>query len=83
MLCHYGVFVCLFVCLFVVCVCVCADLPGRIIVTEVDKVLHEPGVDLTKSQALVWRLQNGLGTVGMGAEINYERGGPVGTTLGH
>ena len=37
-------------------------LPGGIIVSEIDKVLHEPGVDLAQCQALVWRLQNGLGT---------------------
>ena len=37
-------------------------LPGGVVVSEVDEVLHEPGVDLTQSQALVWGLQNGLGT---------------------
>lgn len=45
---------------------VCRHLPSGVVVAEVDKVLHKPGVDLTESEALVRGLQNGLGTRGMG-----------------
>ena len=36
-------------------------LPCRIVVSKIDEVLHEPGVDLTQCQTLFWRLQDCLG----------------------
>ena len=39
-----------------------SHLPSGVIVSEVDKVLHEPGVDLAQCETLVWGLQYGLQT---------------------
>ena len=36
-------------------------LPGGIVVPEVDEVLHEPSIDLTQRQTLLWGLQYRLG----------------------
>lgn len=57
-----------------------ANLPSGIVVSEVDKVLHEPGVDLAQSQTLVWRLQNGLGT---GRNRNETLAGQLQNVLGN
>ena len=36
-------------------------LPCWIVVSEIDKVLHEPSIDFTQSQTLLRRLQDSLG----------------------
>ena len=36
-------------------------LPCRVVVSKIDEILHEPGVDLTQCQTLFRRLQDCLG----------------------
>ena len=46
-------------------------LPCRIVVSEIDEVLHEPGIDLTQCQTLFWRLQDCLGQTDRQLKVDY------------